>query len=519
MMNLSNVGPAVQQVNSLAAPKDLWAPRYYVESKSPDTLGPNITDFANLLLKASRGFRAGQPLQFAEWQSWLLDRIFELEPITLKQRYRRAVVGLPRKNGKSLLGTTIALEHLMYGPAGAQVYSAASDRNQASIVFNEAVQQVQNSPTLSKHIKVYKTALEVPSRNAVYKALSADAMRAHGLGPSLVVADEVHAWPSSPTNKRGDELWQALTEGSGDRPESLVLAITTAGENPDTLLGRLYEYGIRVSQGEINDPSFGFWWWESPDSSDPEDEKTWYEANPNLAEGLLDIDDFKASIRSAGTSGFNSFQRYRLNKWVRVVGEDFVSPHFWEKAERNTRIPAGAKITAGFDGSISGDATGIVIQEMTTGTIEVWAAWEPDPMDPEWIVDRDEVNEAIHKLFATYDVVMLWCDPSFFETDVLNWSKQYKNRVERIPPTNNRMSPMAQQWLSDLISGSIGHVGDPRLKRHVRNAVATESGSFRKEKRSSPRKVDLLACAVLANGAAHANMDKLESRSRRAIIL
>jgi phage terminase large subunit-like protein len=518
-MNWNSAVPVELAQSSLAAPADLWAPRHYVESRSPETLGPNITDFANLLLKASRGFKAGQPLDFADWQNWLLDRLFELDPESMKLRYRRAVIGLPRKNGKSLLGTTIALEHLLYGPPGAQVYSAASDRNQASIVFSEAAQQVQNSPTLSKHIKVYKTALEVPSRNAVYKALSADAMRAHGLGPSLVIADELHAWPSTPTNKRGDELWQALTEGSGDRPESMVIAITTAGDNPDTLLGRLYEYGIRVASGEIDDPSFGFWWWESPDDADPMDEKTWFQANPNLAEGLLDIDDFRASIRSAGTSGFNSFLRYRLNKWVRTAGEDFVSPHFWGEAERETRIPAGAKITAGFDGSISGDATGIVIQDMATGTIEVWAAWEPDPMDPDWSVDRDEVNEAIHKLFQAYDVVMLWCDPSFFETDVLNWSKLYKNRVERIPPTNNRMSPLAQQWLSDLISGDIGHVGDPRLTRHVRNAVATESGSFRKEKRSSPRKVDLLACAILANGAAHANRDKLESKARRAIIL
>ena len=77
---------------------------------------------------------------------------------------------------------------------------------------------------------------------------------------------------------------------------------------------------------------------------------------------------------------------------------------------------------------------------------------------------------------------------------------------------------MAQQFLADLVAGELGHDGDTRLQRHVLNAVATEAGSFRKEKKGSPRKVDLLACAVLANGAYHATKDRMP-RPRRAVIL
>lgn len=505
-------------MTALPQPDNKWAPAFYVPSNSNRSNGQNVTDFAGTLLRASRGFKAGELLEFTAWQSWLMDRLFELDPVTGLMRYRRAIIGLPRKNGKSLLGTAIALEHLVYGPTGGQVYSAAADRNQAKIVFGEARQQVLNNPALSRVIKVYRDALEYPSKGSVYRALSADATRAHGLGPSLVVADELHAWPSSQTNQRGDELWDALTTGSADRPESLVVGITTAGGHTDTLLGRLYEHGKRVSAGEIEDPQFGFWWWEAGQDADPTDPEVWRMANPNLAEGLLDLGDFEAAIAGAGSSGFAGFQRYRLNQWVRLAGEDFISPHHWSEASRDSTIPAGASICAGFDGSVSGDSTGLVAIDVATGILKVLAVWEPDPTDPEWTVDRNDVNAAIKKMFDTYDVKMLWCDPSFYEPDVLEWSKQWKRRVERIPPTNHRIAPMAQQFVQDIVSGEIGHDGDPRLQRHVLNAVATDSGSFRKEKRGSPRKVDLLACAVMANGARNA-LKPEPSTPRRAIVL
>lgn len=505
-------------MSALPDPDPSWQPTWAVPSLSDVSRGPDVTGFAELTLRASRGFRVGEPLVFTAWQSWLIDRLLEVDPVTGLQRFRRAVVGLPRKNGKSLLGTALALEHCLNGPQGAQVYSAASDRQQAKIVFGEARQQVLNNPDLAKYFTVYRDALEVPSRGTVYRALSADAARAHGLGPSLVVADELHAWPSSHSNQRGDELWDALTTGSADRPESLVVAITTAGGNTDTLLGRLYEHGKRVAAGEIEDPQFGFWWWEAAADDDPTDPDVWRRANPNLAEGLLDITDFEAAIAAAGSAGFAGFQRYRLNQWVRLAGEDFISPHFWAEAKRDEGIAKGATVTAGFDGSVSGDATGIVIQDVETGTLAVHAVWEPDPSDPDWTVDRADVNAAIERLFSEYDVRMLWCDPSFYEPDVLEWSKRWRRRVERIPPTNHRIAPLSQQFLADVIAKDVGHDGDPRLQRHVLNAVATEAGSFKKEKRHSPRKVDLLACAVLANGARQAVKDR-PKKTQRAMIL
>jgi phage terminase large subunit-like protein len=480
--------------------------------------GVDITEFASFTMRASRGFKAGEPLDFTSWQSWLMDRLFELNPETGLMRYRRALIGLPRKNGKSLLGTAIALEHLIWGPAGAQCYSAASDKQQGRIVFGEARNQVINNPELSRVIKVYRDALENPTNGAIYRVLSADAFRAHGLAPSLVVADEIHAWPSNPWNKRGDELWEALTQGSADRPESLVVAITTAGGHTDTLLGRMFEHGKKISEGQVDDRQFGFWWWSAENEDNPLDPDVWRKANPNLAEGLLDLEDFNASIKAAGSSGFAGFQRYRLNQWVRMAGEDFISGHHWSLIAREGKIPLRSKVTAGFDGSISGDATGLVIQDIETGTLQVFKVWEPDLEDPDWVVDKYAVAKAVEQMFEQYDVQLLWADPSFYEPEVAEWAKQWRKRVERIPPTNSRMGPMAQQFLADVISQEIGHTNEAVLTRHVLNAVATEAGSFKKEKKSSPRKVDLLACSVLANGARRALRPKPE-KPRRATVL
>lgn len=504
----------------LPPPDEAWAPRYVTPSLSDLTKGPDVVDFASLLMRASRGFKAGLPLDFARWQSWLLDRLLELDPATGFFRHRRALIGLPRKNGKSLKGSAIALNGLVNGPMGSQVYSAAADRVQAGIVFNEAKWQVEQSQALSKIVKVYKTALEIPSRNAVYRALSADAFRNQGLGPYIVIADELHAWPSSATNTRGDELWAALTEGSGDRPESLVVGITTAGGSTDTLLGRLYEYGKRVANGEVEDPSFFFAWWEALAESLPDDREQWFRANPNLAEGLLDISDFEAALASAaGASGFAAFQRYRLNQWVRLAGEDFISPFHWSAAKRDFSVPLGAKVTVGFDGSVNNDATGIVLQDVETGMLKMYAVWEPDPTDPDWAVDPAEVDAAIHNVFNEYDVQMLWFDPAYFRDQGGEWAREYRGRVEAIPQSNQRVVPMAEQFLKDVVNGECFHDGNPALERHVLNAVATLAGSYKKEKPKSPKKIDLLACAVMANAARVKLTSRPRTEPRRVQIL
>jgi phage terminase large subunit-like protein len=497
---------------------NLWDPIYKVDTLTTRSRGQNVIDFAEIFMKASRGYKMGEPLIFSDWQKYIIKCLLEEKENGLL-RYRRALIGLPRKNGKSLLGTALALESLVYGKDGGQIYSAAADRAQARIVFGEARQQVLNNQYLSEHVKVYRDALENPRTGTVYRALSSDGARAHGLAPSLVIADELHIWPSSPSNHKGDELWEALVSGSSDRAESLVVGITTAGSNSDTLLGQLYTHGKRIATGEDTDNAFGFWWWEAPEGADPTDKANWFLANPNLAEGLLSIEDFEANIKQAEVTGFSSFQRFHLNQWVRLQGEDFVNPTFWTEAHIDIPVNLGDEVVLGFDGAVSGDCTGLIAQNIHTGVYKVLALWEPDISEPDWHIDKSDVDAAVHKAFKDYDVKMMWCDSSYYKSDVDEWAKTYRNRVQDIPQSNSRIIPLAQQFLSDLVSKTIGHDGkSPALTRHVLNAVATEGGSYRKEKKKSPLKIDLLVCAVMANGARHAYNLKPKIKRRNIIL-
>ena len=237
-------------------PKEKWRPTYFTARKYRTSDGGDVAEFAEKYLSLSKGVRAGEPLVFRDWQRWLLDAVLERRP-NGRLRYNRVLIGLPRKQGKSLIGSAIALYGLLAGEAGAEVYSVAGDRRQARIVFNEAKQQIVQSPLLSQICNVYRDAIEVPSFGAVYRVVSADAKRQAGLNPSLVIFDEL--WVQS-----NDDLWDQMTLGSGARVDPITIALTTAGYELDTLCGRLYDYGKRCASDEQDDERFGFYWWEAP---------------------------------------------------------------------------------------------------------------------------------------------------------------------------------------------------------------------------------------------------------------
>ncbi len=222
--------------------KPKWStPRLY-----PQSDGPAVALFGETFLTISKGVHAGRPLRVTDWQYDLLEDIYERREDGLF-RYKRTLIGLSRKAGKSLLGSLIGLYGLIEGEPGAEVYSAAGDRQQARIVFGEARRQVLESDTLSKACRVYRDVIEVPETGAIYRVLASDSKLVQGLNPSTVVCDELHVVH--------EDLWDALTLGSGARRDPMVVAITTAGYDLESICGRLYQYGKRVAEGEISTAS------------------------------------------------------------------------------------------------------------------------------------------------------------------------------------------------------------------------------------------------------------------------
>ena len=460
-------------------------PTYATPTASSISDGLIVGDFAQTFLHVSKGRDAGGRLVLTDWQQWLVEQLYERRADG-RLRYRRALIGLPRKNGKSLLGSVIALNALVEGGLGAEVYSAAGDRQQARIVFNEAKWQVLNSPALAGICKVYRDVIEVPATGSIYRVLSSDAKLQQGLNPSTVVFDELHV-------QRTDDLWDALTLGSGARVDPQVVGITTAGFDYETICGRLYQYGKQVAAGEIVDPSFGFWWWEAPEDCSVFDVDCWRVSNPNLDLGLMDLEDMEVSAKQTGES---AFRRYRLNQWVRSQ-ESWLPVGAWEQGnDASIGIAKDKPVWVGLDMALKHDSIAVVVaQPQDDGRIVVRSRiWIPDGGR----LEVAAVEMYLRDLHHRYDVVEFAYDPAYFQRSAEFLLDDGLPMVE-FPQSRQRMIPACGNAYELIVAGKVVHDGSPVFTDQVLSAAQrmTDDG-WRLSKGKSRRKIDAAIALVIA---------------------
>lgn len=269
-------------------------------------------NFFERLLVHSKGEWAGLPFKLQGWQRDDIVRpLFGWKREDGTRRYRTAYIEIPRKNGKSTLCAGIAL-YLTFadGEPGAEVFSAAADRDQAAIVFDEAKNMVSASPQLSKRAEPYKRSIVVPAAHSVYRVLSADAFTKHGLNPHGIVFDELHAQPNR-------DLWDVLKTGTGARRQPLMVAITTAGYDRNSVCWEQHEYAQKVLQGLVDDPTYFAYIAAATPEDDWQAEATWRKANPGY--GVTVKPDYLANEArlAAETPAYqNTFRRLHLNQWT-----------------------------------------------------------------------------------------------------------------------------------------------------------------------------------------------------------
>lgn len=458
--------------------------------------GLAVCDFLELLrvTKDTVGARAGDRLVLRDWQRRLLGQLFARRSDG-RLKYRSALVGIARKNGKSALLSGIALYGLLLEGAGAEVYSVAGDRDQARIVFEQAKRMLEADEDFTELVRIYRDVIEVPSTGSVYRVLSSESRLAEGLSPTLVCFDELHVQPN-------DDLWNVMSLGSGARVDPLVVAITTAGSRTysngqDSICYRLYQHGKRVVSGEEVDPSFFFAWWEpeAGESADHTDRAVLAQANPGIGD-LVSIEDLETSRMRVSE---NEFRTKRTN--VFVVAQESALPHgVWDSlADRDRVVPDGTEIVIGFDGSWSGDSTGLV-GCTDDGFLFVVDAWERLD-DPHWRVPIADVEASILSACRRWSVREVACDPYRWQRTMQALEDEGVPIVEW--PTNAvaRIIPAWQKFYDAVMDGTVSHDGDPRLARHVENMRIkrdARGGRPVKEARESSRKIDLGICAVLA---------------------
>lgn len=271
-------------------------------------------NFIEKVLVHTIGEWAGKPFILEDWQrEEIIKPLFGWVRPNGARRYRVGYVSMGRKNGKSELGAAIAL-YLLFadGEKGGQVFSAAKDRKQASVVFDVAAEMVLASPVLRRRALVYKSAKRIvdTASRSIYEALSADVGTKHGLNASGVVFDELHTQPSR-------DLWDVLKTSMGARRQPLMVGLTTAGYDRHSICYELYSYAKDVEAGKKRDKTFFSFIREAAPEADWTDPEVWKTANPALGVFLNQETMQEECERAKQLPAFqNTFRNLYLNQWV-----------------------------------------------------------------------------------------------------------------------------------------------------------------------------------------------------------
>lgn len=267
--------------------------------------------FFGLCLQHQKGDKAGQQFELLPWQKDLIATIFGWVDDQGLRRYKRVWLEVPRKNGKSTLSSGLGLFLLFAdGEKGAEVVSAAGDRDQASIVFDVAAGMVRSDPLLSKSSVVLRKEIKQKNGTGSFRVISSDAGTKHGMNLSGLIFDEVH------TQKNRD-LWDTLHTSTGSRQQALSVAITTAGHDRNSIAFEQHDYAEKVRDGVINDARFLPVIYAAKSGQDWADPATWAVANPSIGVSISEEYLAQECERAKAVPAFaNTFMRLHLNIWT-----------------------------------------------------------------------------------------------------------------------------------------------------------------------------------------------------------
>jgi phage terminase large subunit-like protein len=271
--------------------------------------------FFSKFVRHSKGTFAGKKFELLPWQ-WdrFIEPLFGWKMPDGTRRFRRAGIAIPKKNGKSTLLAATGLYLLAGdGEPGAEVYSAAADRKQASIIYDEAANMVEASDGLSKFIRLRRAtkSMEFTLQHSRYEALSAEVNTKEGFNAHAVLFDELHAQPTP-------DLWNVLRFAGAARRQPLLIWITTAGVDRESICFLQWKIAKDIQESRAVDISFLPLIYEAGEKDDPWSEETWKKVNPSYGITISRRDMKEAAEEARANPALeNTFRRYRLNQWTR----------------------------------------------------------------------------------------------------------------------------------------------------------------------------------------------------------
>ncbi len=510
-----------------------WEQReiYFDEKKAAQAI-----DFFSAFLKHTKGPFAGRIFELSPWQAWIIWCLFGFYRNDETRLYRRAYLKVARKNGKSTFMAGVALYMLyMDGEEGAEVYSVATKKDQAKIIFEEAKRMVRKTAALAKAYKVWKHEIEVEATSGKFVALGSDADTLDGLNTHLAIVDEYHA-------HKNDEVYDVISSSMGARNNPMQLVITTAGLNltspcydmerdckgvldgfydDDQLFIAIYEIDAEDAQVEeyeedgVKKTRYG---WANPEN--------YIKANPNLGVSvkLKDlIAESKVAVRRI--SKRREFITKKCNIWYNAP-DAWIKAEHWNEAywEVSLEELKGRKCYGGMDLAQTQDFTSFSILFPMDDGREVLLSWQ-------WIPEEtveERISGGLHTLSYWIDEGLVFTTPgnatdynaieAFVDWvatefnlrhiyyDMYNANQIAGNLNEKgiectgVPQNQTHVGEATQQFELGILKKTINHRNNPVLGWMANNVVLNRypSGVAMVNKNKSKEKIDGITSSILA---------------------
>jgi phage terminase large subunit-like protein len=461
-----------------------------------------------------QGRWVGQPFILLLWQKLLILALFEINPATRMRLFRWAYISVPKKNGKTALMAALALWFLIgSGEPSPVVVCAAGSDDQADLLFDAAKTMAELSPTLQLLTKVYEAEIHVPSIvGARLVRVSASARKfgsnLDGKDIYVVICDELHVWEG----ERGRLVWGTLTRGGAAREQPMVIQITTAGFDRESICWEQYVHAKKVLADPSFDPAYYAYIVEA-DETDPYDSPaTWAKVNPSY--GVIMQEAYYTDQLTK--QPINEFKRFYCNMWTLSL-ESWLPEGAWDRClDPELDIPLGEWVVCATDVSLRRDATAVawvwpILAEEPTIVVNAdgeqieqyevlhWVVrakvWEPPKGGK---IDYGAVKKHIRWLRNNFELAEAAYDPRLFELPAAELLDDDVPMVE-FPQSIERMIPACAYAYEQIAGTIVAHDGDAEFTDHVLSATQrqTEAG-WTLSKGRSKRHIDACIAMVMA---------------------
>ncbi|BDR82547.1 terminase large subunit [Clostridium tetani] len=477
------------------------------------------------LLQHSKGEKAGQPIELELWQCFRIGSVFGwINKKTHLRRFFEAYNQVARKNGKSTEAAGIGIEMLTIdGEQGAEVYSAATKKEQARIIFEEAVRMVKASPYIKKHLDVYKLNINMPITNSKFEPLSSDANSLDGLNIHCGLIDELHAHKTR-------DVYDVLVTATGARKQPLIWMVTTAGFNTNGICAEKYDYAVKVLNGSVLDDSFFAYIAQPDENDDPFDENTWYKANPNLGISV-NIDDLRKKAKQAKEipAALTNFMVKHLNLWVTAETAWMNMIKYKECEEANEEYDIkeleGRSCYCGIDLSATTDITAVTLEFPLDNGYFAWLthcfipeenivekerkdkvpylAWEREgylTLTPGSVIDYNWILSYVMEKAKNYNILELDYDP-WNATQFANNAMNEGFECVEIRQGYRTLSEPTKDVEKLVLQKKLITFNNPILRWAFSNAVAKPdpAGNIKLDKSKATQRIDPVISGITAH--------------------